>query len=44
LAGFDAHVLASNHQMLAVFHNSGFKVSTRREDDMYIVSYNFKDR
>ncbi|MCK5055707.1 MAG: GNAT family N-acetyltransferase [Candidatus Aminicenantes bacterium] len=39
--GFEASVLSGNHGMLAIFYNSGFKVSTEREDDMYIISYDF---
>jgi GNAT superfamily N-acetyltransferase len=43
LEGFDAHVLATNYNMLAVFYNSGLKISTKRVDDMYVISHNFKD-
>jgi hypothetical protein len=39
--GFEASVLSGNHGMLAVFYNSGFKVSTKREEDMYVISYDF---
>jgi acyl-CoA hydrolase/GNAT superfamily N-acetyltransferase len=41
LKGFEASVLVSNHSMLSVFHNSGFNVTTRKEDDTYIISYDF---
>jgi acyl-CoA hydrolase/GNAT superfamily N-acetyltransferase len=41
IAGFDASVLVSNQSMLAVFYNSGYKISTKREEDTYIISYNF---
>ncbi|MGD2086911.1 MAG: GNAT family N-acetyltransferase [Candidatus Aminicenantes bacterium] len=41
IIGFEASVLVSNHSMLAVFHNSGYNVTTRREEDIYIISYDF---
>jgi GNAT superfamily N-acetyltransferase len=41
IIGFEASVLAANHGMLAVFHNSGYNVTTKREEDMYIISYDF---
>ena len=41
IIGFEASVLVSNHGMLSVFHNSGFNVTTRREEDIYIISYDF---
>jgi acyl-CoA hydrolase/GNAT superfamily N-acetyltransferase len=40
--GFDANVLASNQNMLQVFYNSGYKISTKREEDTYIISFNFE--
>lgn len=39
--GFEAGVLVGNAGMLAVFHNSGYRVSTKREEDVYYVSYDF---
>ena len=42
VAGFDARVLVQNQLMLGVFYNSGFKITTKREDDSYLISYNFK--
>jgi acyl-CoA hydrolase/GNAT superfamily N-acetyltransferase len=41
--GFDAEVLAQNQPMLAVFFNSGFKVSTKKLEDMYHITYDFKE-
>ncbi|HMD67744.1 MAG TPA: GNAT family N-acetyltransferase [Chitinivibrionales bacterium] len=41
--GFDAEVLEQNQPMLAVFYNSGFKVSTKKMEDMYHITYNFKE-
>jgi acyl-CoA hydrolase/GNAT superfamily N-acetyltransferase len=43
VTGFDAEVLEQNQPMLAVFYNSGFKVSTKKMEDMYHITYNFKD-
>jgi acyl-CoA hydrolase/RimJ/RimL family protein N-acetyltransferase len=42
--GFEASVLANNISMLGVFYNSGFKVSTKREQDMYILSFDLSDK
>jgi len=42
--GFEATVLANNTTMLAVFYNSGFKVSTVREEDTYILSFDFPEK
>jgi acyl-CoA hydrolase/GNAT superfamily N-acetyltransferase len=42
--GFDAEVLAQNQPMLAVFFNSEYKVSTKKMEDMYHISYNFKEQ
>ena len=39
--GFEASVLSGNHGMLTIFHNSGFEVTTKREEDMYVISYDF---
>jgi acyl-CoA hydrolase/GNAT superfamily N-acetyltransferase len=44
VAGFDARVLSQNQLMLAVFYNSGFKITTKREDDTYIISYEFREK
>ncbi|MBN1309076.1 MAG: GNAT family N-acetyltransferase [Chitinispirillaceae bacterium] len=44
IQGFEARVLANNQLMLAVFYNSGYKVTTKREEDTYLISYAFKDR
>jgi len=43
IAGFDASVLVNNQGMLAVFYNSGFKVSTKKEEDTYVISYGFSE-
>ena len=37
---FHARVLSSNKPMLAIFHNSGYKVSTEFDGDAYSISYN----
>jgi hypothetical protein len=29
--------------MMAVFYNSGYKVTTKREDDVFLLTYDFKD-
>jgi acyl-CoA hydrolase/GNAT superfamily N-acetyltransferase len=42
ILGFEAEVLEQNQLMLAVFYNSGFQVSTKKMEDMYHISYNFK--
>jgi acyl-CoA hydrolase/GNAT superfamily N-acetyltransferase len=39
IEGFDASVLANNYQMLSVFYNSGFEVTTKRQEDMYHISF-----
>jgi acyl-CoA hydrolase/GNAT superfamily N-acetyltransferase len=43
ILGFEARVLAKNHLMMSIFYNSGFKVTTRREDDSFLITYDFKD-
>ncbi len=43
LRGFDANVLSNNFQMLAVFTNSGYKVTTKRVEDMFVVSLEFDE-
>ena len=42
IKGFEASVLVGNHGMLSVFYNSGFNVTTKREDDMYVIAYDFQ--
>jgi hypothetical protein len=37
-------VLVANQSMMAVFYNSGYKVTTRREDDVFLLEYDFKNR
>lgn len=44
VVGFDARVLAQNQLMLSVFYNSGFRISTKREDENYIISYEFREK
>jgi len=44
IAGFEASVLAKNNAMLSVFYNSGYKISTKKEDEMYVISYDLKER
>jgi acyl-CoA hydrolase len=39
--GFEASVLVRNSQMLTVFYNSGYEISTKREDDTYLITYDF---
>ena len=39
----NARVLVANQMMMAVFYNSGFKVTTTREDDAFLLKYDFKD-
>ncbi|HLV31513.1 MAG TPA: GNAT family N-acetyltransferase [Chitinispirillaceae bacterium] len=42
VVGFNAKVLVQNQLMLGVFYNSGFKITTKKEDDLYQISYNFR--
>jgi acyl-CoA hydrolase/RimJ/RimL family protein N-acetyltransferase len=42
IIGFEARVLVANQLMMAVFYNSGFKVTTKREDDVFLLEYDFK--
>jgi GNAT superfamily N-acetyltransferase len=42
--GFDARVLAQNQLMLAVFYNSGFRITTKREEDTYLITYDFREK
>ncbi len=44
IVGFEAEVLEQNQPMLAVFYNSGFKVSTKKMEDMYHISYDFEEK
>jgi GNAT superfamily N-acetyltransferase len=44
VSGIDANVLSNNHNMLQVFYNSGYKVSTKLEEDMYIISFDIKEK
>ena len=43
IVGFEARVTVENQLMLGVFYNSGYKVTTKREDDSFLISYDFKD-
>ncbi|MBN2037616.1 MAG: GNAT family N-acetyltransferase, partial [Chitinispirillaceae bacterium] len=44
ITGFEARVLVSNQLMMAVFYNSGYKVTTTREDDVFLLTYDFKSK
>ncbi len=44
ITGFEASVLAKNHHMLSVFYNSGYKVSTKKEEDMYVITYDIRGK
>jgi acyl-CoA hydrolase/GNAT superfamily N-acetyltransferase len=44
ITGFEARVLVANQSMMAVFYNSGYKVTTRREDDVFLLEYDFKNQ
>ncbi|MCX7727289.1 MAG: GNAT family N-acetyltransferase, partial [Chitinispirillaceae bacterium] len=44
ILGFEARVLASNHSMLAIFYNSGYKITTRKEENTYFIMYEFKNK
>jgi len=41
---FYAKVLPTNKSMLAVFHNSGYKVNTEFDGDVYSITYDLKKR
>ncbi|MFW6254238.1 MAG: GNAT family N-acetyltransferase [Chitinivibrionales bacterium] len=41
VSGFDANVSADNANMLGIFFNSGYNVSTKRENDNYSISFDF---
>jgi len=43
ILGFQARVLSQNHLMMSIFYNSGYKVTTKREDDVFLITYDFKD-
>jgi hypothetical protein len=30
--------------MLAVFYNSGFRITTKREEDTYLITYDFREK
>jgi GNAT superfamily N-acetyltransferase/acyl CoA:acetate/3-ketoacid CoA transferase beta subunit len=42
IIGFEARVLVQNQLMMAIFYNSGYKVTTTREDDVFLLKYDFK--
>ncbi|MCU0608528.1 MAG: GNAT family N-acetyltransferase [Chitinispirillaceae bacterium] len=42
IKGFEAHVLVKNQLMMAVFYNSGYQVTTKREEDVFLLTYDFK--
>ena len=44
VGGFEARVLATNSLMLSIFYNSGLTISTKREDESYLISCNFKEQ
>lgn len=43
ILGFEARVIVQNQLMMSVFYNSGFKVTTTREDDVFLLKYDFKN-
>jgi acyl-CoA hydrolase/GNAT superfamily N-acetyltransferase len=43
VTGFGAEVLEQNQAMLAMFYNSGYKISTKKIDDMYHITYRFSE-
>lgn len=43
-SGFEASVLTRNQQMLGVFYNSGYEISTKKEEDIYVISFDFKGK
>ncbi len=44
VSGFDANVSADNANMLGIFFNSGYNVSTKLENDNYNISFDFGER
>ncbi len=44
IQGLEARVLANNQLMLSVFYNSGYKITTRREEDTYFIAFSFKEK
>jgi acyl-CoA hydrolase/GNAT superfamily N-acetyltransferase len=44
IAGFDAKVRAQNQLMLSIFYNSGYKITTKLEEETYLISYEFKEK
>jgi RimJ/RimL family protein N-acetyltransferase len=41
---FYAKVLPSNKAMLAIFHNSGYKVNTEFDGEVYSVTYDLAEK
>jgi RimJ/RimL family protein N-acetyltransferase len=41
---FYAKVLPGNKAMLAIFHNSGYKVNTSFDGEVYNISYDLVDK
>ena len=41
---FFAKVMPSNKPMLAIFHNSGYKVNTTFDGEVYNISYDLTDK
>lgn len=41
VAGFKANVLADNDSMMNLFYNSGCKITAKRENDLFHVSFDF---
>ncbi len=41
---FTAKVLPANKLMLAIFHNSGYKINTEFDGDVYSINYNLTDQ
>ncbi len=41
LVGFEGKVLEKNQLMLSLFYNSGYKITTKKLDDSYMISFNF---
>ena len=43
ILGFEARVISTNQMMMAIFYNSEFKVTTKKEDDVFLITYDFKN-
>jgi acyl-CoA hydrolase/GNAT superfamily N-acetyltransferase len=41
IKGFEANMLTDNQHMLAVFHNSGYAITTKKEGNTFQISYDF---